>query len=100
MRRRNTTLAAQGAELVAQRLNTQVATKGAVSGAMAAVRLPVEDPTAVHALAIRQRLMKAGTDAPVHALDGALWLRLSAFAYNELDDYFRLAELVAATLRS
>ena len=34
--------------------------------------------------AIRQRLMAAGTDAPVHALDGALWLRLSAFAYNEL----------------
>jgi isopenicillin-N epimerase len=43
--------------------------------------------------------MAAGTDAPVHALDGGLWLRLSAFAYNELDDYARLAEIVATVLR-
>jgi isopenicillin-N epimerase len=35
----------------------------------------------------------------VHALDGALWLRLSAFAYNEVDDYVRLAEIVALALR-
>jgi hypothetical protein len=34
--------------------------------------------------------------APVHALDGALWLRISAFAYNEIGDYRRLAEIVAA----
>jgi isopenicillin-N epimerase len=40
--------------------------------------------------------MAAGTDAPVHALDGALWLRISAFAYNEIGDYRRLAEIVAA----
>jgi isopenicillin-N epimerase len=44
--------------------------------------------------------MAAGTDAPVHALGGALWLRLSAFAYNELDDYARLAEPVAVALRT
>ena len=42
--------------------------------------------------------LAAGTDAPVHALNGALWLRLSAFAYNELDDYLRLAGIVAAAL--
>jgi hypothetical protein len=35
----------------------------------------------------------------VHALDGALWLRISAFAYNELDDYVRLGALVASVLR-
>jgi isopenicillin-N epimerase len=99
LRERNKKLAAQGAELVAQRLNTQVGTKGPVAGAMATVRLPVEDPSAEHALAIRQRLMALGCDAPVHALDGALWLRLSAFAYNELDDYARLGELVASVLR-
>jgi isopenicillin-N epimerase len=44
-------------------------------------------------------LMAAGTDAPVHALDGGLWLRLSAFAYNDLADFVRLAELVAEVLR-
>jgi isopenicillin-N epimerase len=66
---------------------------------MATVRLPVEDASPAHAMAIRQRLMAAGTDAPAHALDGALWLRLSAFAYNEVDDYVRLAEIVALALR-
>jgi isopenicillin-N epimerase len=99
LRDRNRSLAARGAELIAQRLNTQVGTRGPVAGAMATVRLPVEDASPAHAMAIRQRLMAAGTDAPVHALDGALWLRLSAFAYNEVDDYVRLAEIVALALR-
>ncbi|HET6305866.1 MAG TPA: hypothetical protein VFG12_01690, partial [Rhodopila sp.] len=57
------------------------------------------EATAAQALAIRQRLLAAGTDAPVHALDGALWLRLSAFAYNQADDYARLGDVVAAVLR-
>ena len=99
LRDRNRRLAAQGAELIAQRLNTGVGTTGPVAGAMATVRLPVDDPSPAHAQAIRDRLMALGTDAPVHALDGALWLRLSAFAYNELDDYVRLAEMVASVLR-
>jgi isopenicillin-N epimerase len=99
LRERNVILAAQGAALIAQRLNTQVGTQGSVAGAMATIRLPVDDPSPEHAWAIRNRLMAAGTDAPVHALDGALWLRLSAFAYNELDDYALLAERVAAVLR-
>jgi isopenicillin-N epimerase len=99
LRERNRTLAAQGAEVVAQRLNTQVGATGSVAGAMATIRLPVVDPNPAHALVIRQRLMAAGTDAPVHALDGALWLRISAFAYNQLSDYTRLAEVVAAVLR-
>ena len=43
----------QAAQHHAQRLNTQVGTTGAVAGAMATVRLPVEDPTPAHALAIR-----------------------------------------------
>jgi isopenicillin-N epimerase len=99
LRERNRRLAAEGAELVARRLNTGVGTSGAVAGAMATIRLPVDDASAAHAMAIRQRLMAAGTDAPVHVLDGAPWLRLSAFAYNELDDYIRLGEVAAAVLR-
>ncbi len=99
LRARNVALAAQAAQHLAQRLNTQVGTTGAVAGAMATIRLPVDDPTQAHALAIRQRLMAAGTDAPVHALDGALWLRLSAFAYNQPDDYARLPDIVASVLR-
>jgi isopenicillin-N epimerase len=99
LRERNRDLAIQAGALMAQRLNTNVGTTGAVAGAMATIRLPVGVPSPAHARAIRQRLMEAGTDAPVHALDGALWLRISAFAYNELDDYARLAELVADVLR-
>lgn len=99
LRDRNKKLAAGGAELIAMRLNTQVGAKGSTAGAMATIRLPVTDPTPAHALEIRRRLMEAGADAPVHALGGALWLRISAFAYNELDDYVRLGEIVAATLR-
>jgi isopenicillin-N epimerase len=99
LRERNRDLAARGAELIARRLNTQVGTTGPVACAMATIRLPVDDPSPAHASAIRRRLMLAGTDAPVHALDNAVWLRVSAFAYNERDDYARLAELVASALR-
>ncbi len=99
LRDRNRGLAAQGAALIAQRLNTQVGTKGPVAGAMATVRLPSETPGADRALVLRRQLMAAGTDTPVHFLDGSLWLRLSAFAYNEPDDYARLAEIVSAILR-
>jgi isopenicillin-N epimerase len=96
---RNRALALGGGALIAGRLNTNVGTRGPVAGAMATIRLPVDDVSPEHALAIRERLMAAGADAPVHALDGALWLRISAFAYNELGDYARLAEMVASVLR-
>jgi isopenicillin-N epimerase len=99
LRLRNRVLAQQGAALVAQRLNTRIGTRGTVAGAMATVQVPVEDQSPANAVAIRERLLAASTDAPVHALDGALWLRLSAFAYNELDDYARLADVVASVLR-
>jgi isopenicillin-N epimerase len=94
MRQRNAELAAEAAALVARRLNTE-APPGAC--AMRLVRLPVPGDTPV--LALRSRLLAAGTDAPVHAVGGALWLRLSAFAYNEPEDYARLADLVARVLR-
>ena len=44
---------------------------------------------------LRQRLLAARTDAPVHALNGALWLRISAHAYNDLADYQALADIVS-----
>ena len=100
MMARNRALAAEGGALIAQRLNTNVGTSGSVAGAMATIRLPAEHPSPGRALAIRALLMAAGTDAPVHALDGALWLRISAFAYNELNDYARLADLVGAVVRN
>ncbi len=100
LRARNVALAIEGASLVARRLNSEVGTDGPMTGAMGLVRLPV-GRVADDALAldVRGRLMDAGCDAPVHAIDGAIWLRLSAFAYNEADDYVRLGDVVAGVLR-
>ena len=99
LRARNTALAAEASALIARRLNTDVGVTGAMAGAMGLVRLPVAAPaTPELSLAVRDLLLAAGTDAPTHALDGALWLRLSAFAYNERDDFTRLAEIAARVL--
>jgi isopenicillin-N epimerase len=96
LRARNVTLAAEGARLLADRLGTEVGTTGAFAGAMGVVRVPVAAPaTAEWARRLREKLLAARTDAPVHALDGALWLRISAHAYNELADYEALATIVA-----
>ena len=65
---------------------------------MGVVRLPVPVSDSV-AQTLRDRLLEAGTDAPVFLFEGAVWLRLSAFAYNEPEDYARLADLVARVMR-
>jgi isopenicillin-N epimerase len=96
LRNRNQSLAAEAASLVARRLNTETPDTETAC-AMRLVRLPVS-PGATWA-PIRAALIAAGTDAPVHAIGGGLWLRLSAFAYNDLEDYARLADIVARVLR-
>jgi isopenicillin-N epimerase len=95
LRQRNIDLAAEAASLVSRRLNTETIDGGAC--AMRLVRLPVSPDTS--ALTVRAKLLQAGTDAPVHAIGGGLWLRLSAFAYNDLEDYARLADIVARVSR-
>jgi isopenicillin-N epimerase len=96
LRQRNMSLAAEAASLVARRLNTE--TIDSLAGcAMRLVRLPVSQDT--EAASLRANLLAAGTDAPVHAIGDGLWLRLSAFAYNELEDYARLADIVARISR-
>ena len=93
------TLAAEATALLVGQLNADVGASGAFAGAMGVVRLPVSGPaTPERARAIRERLLDARTDAPVLALEGGLWLRLSAAAYNERADYERLADIVAAAL--
>jgi len=96
LRQRNIDLAAEAASLVARRLNTETIAPEP-GGAMRLVRLAAGPGVTAHDL--RARLIKAGTDAPIHAIDGTLWLRLSAFAYNEIEDYARLADIVARVLR-
>jgi isopenicillin-N epimerase len=64
-------------------------------GSMASVRLPLRlDATRSEAVRVRQALQSVNVDSPVHPLAGGMWLRLSAYAYNEIDDYRRLAELL------
>jgi len=96
LRQRNIDLAAEAASLIARRLNTKTIDHDP-GGAMRLVRLPAGPDATAHDL--RARLIQAGTDAPIHAIDGTLWLRLSAFAYNEIEDYARLADMVARVLR-
>jgi isopenicillin-N epimerase len=97
---RNVALAAEATSLLARRLNTEPGATGEVAGCMGVVRLPLAGAaTAERSADLRARLLAAGTDAPTHVLAGAIWLRLSAAAYNDIDDYARLADLVARVLR-
>jgi isopenicillin-N epimerase len=94
LRRRNAALAEQAAVLVADRLGTETGAAPPMTAAMGLARLPV-----ARAEGLRHRLFAAGTDAPVHAIGDSVWLRLSAFAYNDTNDYARLADIVARILR-
>jgi isopenicillin-N epimerase len=95
LRQRNAALAWRAAELVADRLGTDIGAGRGFCAAMTLVRLPIDGPaTPERALALRGRLLDAfATDAPLQALAGAIWVRLSAQAYNEIDDYEALAEI-------
>jgi isopenicillin-N epimerase len=100
MMARNIALAAEAAALLARRLNTDVGAAGALAGSMGVVRLPLAgDATADRSADIRVRLLAAGTDAPTHVQAGAIWLRISAAAYNDIEDYERLGDIVARVLR-
>jgi isopenicillin-N epimerase len=100
MMARNIALAAEAAALLARRLNTDVGAAGALAGSMGVVRLPLAgDTTADRSADIRVRLLAAGTDAPTHVQAGAIWLRISAAAYNDIEDYERLGDIVARVLR-
>jgi isopenicillin-N epimerase len=100
LRARNAALAAEATALLARRLNSEIGATGPLAGAMGVVRLPIAgEATAEHAKTLRARLLDEKTDAPLHAMAGGIWLRLSAHAYNELADYERLAEIAARILR-
>ena len=69
--------------------------------AMASVRLPFRmEATREAAIPVRTALQAVGCDSPVHGLAGGPWLRLSAYAYNEMADYERLAALLPGVIRS
>lgn len=63
---------------------------------MAMVRLPGGE--ASQAVALRERLLEAGTDVPIIVHNNQLWLRLSAQAYNEDADFARMGDLIEKAL--
>ena len=102
LRRRNIALAQQAGELMARELGTLVGNAGHAS-AMTMVRLPLEGVpcTKDYATKLRGRLLdEFRTDAPLHAHPSGIWVRASAHAYNEIDDYAKLAEICRALVRT
>ncbi len=95
----NHNLVAQAGRLLAARLGTEVGASEDMMGSMASVRLPLDLPARrAEALKVRAALQEAKVDSPIHPLANGLWLRLSAYAYNELADYERLATLLPGVL--
>jgi isopenicillin-N epimerase len=92
---RNTALAAEATALLCDRLDAEPGAEGTQMAAMSVVRIPLAGPaTPERAIEVREQLLAKRADAPIHASDGGIWMRISAHAYNEIDDYAQLAELI------
>lgn len=102
LRVRSASLAAAAAARLARRLGTETgAAPDAPGCSMGLVRLPLEGwVDEARALALRSCLLDLGTDAPVSAVAGLAWLRLSVAPYNESSDFDRLADLVVELIAS
>jgi isopenicillin-N epimerase len=94
---RNVELAAEGAACVAARLGTSTSEPATQPAAMALVRLPIT-PAEAAARGLGEAIVDAGADAPLHVLADTVWVRVSAQAYNERQDYQHLAALLATCL--
>ena len=96
LRRRNRELASQVADNLAREFGTETVTGPAMRTAMVAVRLPLcchasRNEAVLLANAIRQ---EEKIDLGISAYNDDLWLRLSAYAYNEKADYEGLGEVL------
>jgi isopenicillin-N epimerase len=93
LRERNAALAREQASLLAHAWKTERGAPDPLTGSMATIRLPLREPaTAERALGLRRKLFDDHRiEAPVNAFAGALWVRISAHAYNRPADYARLA---------
>lgn len=95
---RNAALAREAATLLTQRWRTEATGPLDSFPAMATVRLPLSgeaSASAANAL-MRELSERHGIAAAVVALEGALWVRIAAQAYNAIGEYERLAALFAA----
>jgi isopenicillin-N epimerase len=97
---RNAELIQRGATIVARYFGTDTGASREWCASMAMVRLPslLGAATFDQALRVRQHLLDADCDAPLFAISGQLWVRISAQAYNVEADYERLSALLEAAL--
>jgi isopenicillin-N epimerase len=93
LRERNAALAREQATVLAEIWKTERGAPDALTGSMATVRLPLAEPATLHrALELRRKLFNDHRiEVPVTAFADALWVRISAHAYNRPADYARLA---------
>ncbi len=85
--------------MLAAELRTEIGAVPEMIGSMASVRLPLHlESTRAEAVRVRRALQAVNVDSPVHPLADGMWLRLSAYAYNEIGDYERLAKLLPGVL--
>ncbi|RYE87093.1 MAG: aminotransferase class V-fold PLP-dependent enzyme [Hyphomicrobiales bacterium] len=93
----NRDLAWEAAGLLSAHWDTPIAAAPDFFGAMALIGAPITgdtSPERIHDL--RRRLRLRGADAPIMEVGDRLWIRISAQAYNRIEDYEKLAGLVAA----
>jgi isopenicillin-N epimerase len=97
---RNAELAQRGAAIVACHFGTDTGSSPEWCASMAMVRLPplFGAATLDQALRVRRHLLDADCDAPMFAISGQLWVRISAQAYNVEADYERLSALLEVAL--
>lgn len=102
LRARNATLARDSARQIAAALGTECGAPDAMFGSMATIRLPGSLPAersiaaSVHDYLWREHRI----EAPVMILNGRLWIRISAQAYNEPADYGPLADALHAAVHA
>jgi isopenicillin-N epimerase len=95
----NRDLAWDGALHMAHRFGTRVGAARDQHCAMSTVLLPDNAPKSQEEmLSLRGHLLDLGCDAQLTFHDGKCWMRLSVQAYNELEDFDRVASLILKTL--
>jgi isopenicillin-N epimerase len=99
LRARNTELAREQAALLARAFNTHMGAAPEMFGAIATVRMPSGPADWAAAARLSELLWERhAIAAPFMVVGGALWLRISAFAYNEAADYAALPAAVRDVL--
>ncbi len=98
LQERNRSLACAAARLLEERWRTVRGAPDALTASMTAVSLPI---TATANIDLARQIQhwfitEHGIEVAVTPVAGGLWTRVSAQAYNSIDDYVRLAEVTAS----